>query len=115
MQLCIQGQTIPPNQNAEKSTAYEQVVFKILFFMRVSIIMMGLFTMVASLYAKTGRAQKLEEVRVSLQLSHVTLTEAMQRVEALTPFKFLAKAEDIENEKDISLSVKDMPANKVLR
>ena len=115
MQLCIQGQPIPPSQHAANPTAYEPIVLKILFFMRVSIIMMGLLTMVASLYAKTGRAQKLEEVKVSLQLSHVTLTEAMQRIEALTPFKFLAKAEDIENEKDISLSVKDMPANKVLR
>ena len=48
----------------------------------------------------------LEDVKITLQLNHASLREAIEKIEALTPFKFLARAEDIENEKNISLDVR---------
>ncbi|HEY6899307.1 MAG TPA: TonB-dependent receptor [Puia sp.] len=83
--------------------------------MRVSIIMMGLCTMAASLYAKVGHAQKLEDVRISLQLNHVSLKETLHQIEELTPFKFLARAEDVEKEQDITVAVKNQSVTKILQ
>jgi len=91
------------------------MALKTLFIMRVSIIMMGLFTFAASLYAKTGHSQNPQEVKISLQLSNASLKETLQKIEALTPFKFLAKAEDIEKEQDITLAVKDQSVTRVLQ
>jgi hypothetical protein len=59
-------------------------------------------------------SQKLENVRINLQLKDVSLREAILSIEAATPFKFLAKAEDIEHEHHITIMVKDQPLNKIL-
>ena len=83
--------------------------------MRVSIIIIGLCTMAASLYPTTGHTQNPEDVRISLQLDHASLTETLHRIEELTPFKFLAKAEDVENEKDITLAVTNQSVASILQ
>lgn len=70
--------------------------------------------LVITLLAMEGKAQELKKVRISLQLHHVPLRQAMERIETLTPFKFFARAEDIENEGDITVDVKDQPLDKVL-
>jgi hypothetical protein len=83
--------------------------------MRVSIIMMGLCTIAASLYAKAGYAQNPDEVRISLQLNHASLKETLHRIEELTPFKFLARAEDVEKEQDITLTAKNQSVTSILQ
>lgn len=113
MQFGIPGQTICPYPAVRLLSG--RIAIKILFIMRVSIIMMGLCTMAASLYAKVGHAQNPDEVRISLQLNHVTLKETLHRIEELTPFKFLAKAEDVEKEQDITLAVKDQSVTSILQ
>jgi len=77
--------------------------------------MVSLLAIAVSPFAQKSRAQTPEEIKISLELSHVSLATALHRIEALTPFKFLAKAEDIEREQDILLSVKDQPVSKVLQ
>src|SRR5688500_3640869 len=59
-------------------------------------------------------AQTIGETRISLKLENVSLRLAMQRIEDITPFKFVARAEDIENKKGVSLDVKDQPLSKIL-
>jgi hypothetical protein len=59
-------------------------------------------------------AQQLENVRISLQLQDVYLHTLIQHIEALTPFRFLAKAEDIEKEKHISIQVVNQSVSEIL-
>lgn len=60
-------------------------------------------------------SQKMEEVRISLQLRDVSLQTVIQRIESLTPFRFLAKAEDIEHETNISLQATNQSVNNILK
>jgi len=82
--------------------------------MRVSIFVAGLLTLTASLWAKLGYTQRLEDVKITLQLNHASMTEALRAIESKTPFKFLARAEDVEPLQDITLAVKDQPVADVL-
>src|SRR5262249_32498330 len=100
MQFGIQGQTNCPYQY---------------FIMRVSMIMAGLMTMVASLSAKSGYTQRVEDVKISIRLNHSTMKDAIREIEMLTPFKFLARAEDIESEQDITLDAKDQSVARILQ
>src|SRR5882762_839792 len=61
-----------------------------------------------------ARSQELENTKISLQLKQASLKEAIQIIEALTPFKFVASAEDIEGGSGITLNVKNQPLSKVL-
>ena len=115
MQLCIQGQTIPYSKHPVVMRRYDRAFLKILFIMRVSIFVMGFLTLMASLYAKEGRSQNPDDIKISIKLDHASLKETIRRIEALTPFKFLASAEDVEREKDITLTVKDQSVSKVLQ
>lgn len=56
----------------------------------------------------SGICQKVEEVQITLKLNDVSLKDAMQEIEAITPFKFLAKAADIENVTHVSIDVKNI-------
>jgi len=56
----------------------------------------------------------LEGTKITLQLSHASLRDAIGKIETLTPFKFLARAEDIEHEKDISLNARQLSLSVVL-
>jgi TonB-dependent receptor-like protein/carboxypeptidase-like protein len=115
MQLCIVGQTIPYSKPRSMISRYDRVSLKLLFIMRVSVFMMGFFTLMASLYAGEGRSQNPEDIRISLKLEHASLKETLKQIETLTPFKFLASADDVEREGDITLSVKDQPVRRVLQ
>ena len=61
-----------------------------------------------------GKAQRIEEVRISLQLQDVPLKTVLQRIEALTPFRFLAQAEMVESERHFSLHASDRPLSEIL-
>ena len=79
---------------------------------------LGLTTIIC-LTAGNARAQEssppqLARTRISLQLKQSSLKDAIQRIESLTPFKFLARAEDVENISGISLDAKDQPLNVIL-
>jgi hypothetical protein len=57
----------------------------------------------------------MEDVKVTLQLNHVPMREALREIESQTPFKFLARAEDVEQQPDISIAVKNQSVDKVLQ
>jgi hypothetical protein len=62
-----------------------------------------------------GSAQQMEDVRISLQLHDVSLQTVIQRIEALTPFRFQAKAEDIEREAHISIQATNQSVSDILK
>jgi hypothetical protein len=62
-----------------------------------------------------GLAQMVEEIKITLTLKNVSLREAMLQIEKETPYRFMAKAEDIEGQQRVTMSVKNEPLNKVLR
>ncbi len=64
--------------------------------------------------SNSGACQSIQSVRVSLQLNDVSLREAMKRLESMTSFKFLARAEDIEKEQHITINVANRPLSEVL-
>ncbi|PYF68997.1 outer membrane receptor protein involved in Fe transport [Pedobacter nutrimenti] len=68
----------------------------------------------AVLHAAETKAQQQEDVKISLNIDHLPLKEVLRRIESLTPFKFMGKAEDIEKEKDITLHLKEEPVIKAL-
>ncbi len=59
-------------------------------------------------------AQKIEDTRLTMELKNRTLKEAIKLIEELTPFRFLAKAEDIEGEVNVTISVYNQPLDKIL-
>lgn len=63
----------------------------------------------------TGSAQQIENVRISLQLQDVSLLTVIQRIESLTPFRFLARAEDIELEVHISVQANNQSVSDILK
>ncbi len=60
-------------------------------------------------------AQQLENVRVSLELHDVSLHTLIQQIESLTPFRFLASAEDIEREDHISVKAINQSVSDILK
>ena len=60
-------------------------------------------------------SQRLENVRITLQLTDASLKETMRRIENMTVFKFIAKSEDIENELHVNIQVTNEALDKVLK
>lgn len=82
--------------------------------MRKTFIPLFIFSFFHFFLPGNGFCQQLREVRVTLQLKDVSLRETMKKIEAITPFTFLAKAEDIENEQHVSIDVINRPLSEVL-
>jgi hypothetical protein len=74
-----------------------------------------LLTLAAALLTLRAAAQDLSQVKVTLRLRHNSLKEAMRTIELVTPFKFLARAEDVDAVQDLSLEATSQPLDKVLR
>ena len=71
--------------------------------------------MAVSLSARVGYSQRVEDVKISIRLDHSSMKEAIREIERLTPFKFLARAEDVEPEQDINLDVKNQSVASILQ
>jgi hypothetical protein len=67
------------------------------------------------LFSFTAKSQSIENVRIELQLIDVSLREVIRQIESITRFKFVAKAEDIENELHINITAKNESVDEVLR
>jgi len=80
--------------------------------MRVSTFIFGLLILTA---AHPAHAQSLDDVKITLQLNHASMKEALHQIERLSPFKFLASAEDVEHHNDITLAVKNESVANILR
>ena len=59
-------------------------------------------------------AQKIEDTRLTMELKNRSLKEAIKLIEELTPFRFLAKAEDIEGEVNVTIGVYNQPLDRIL-
>jgi hypothetical protein len=59
--------------------------------------------------------QQMDNVPISLDLRNVSLKTVIQRIESLTPFRFLGKAEDIERENNISIQAANQSVDAILR
>lgn len=80
--------------------------------MRVSTFIIGLLILTA---AQPAHAQSLDAVKITLRLDHASMKEALRQIEKLSPFKFLASAEDVEHHNDISLAVKNESVANILQ
>src|SRR5882757_3700242 len=84
-------------------------------FMRITTLTtLLLFTGFLTLFAYRGASQPLNSVRISLDLHHVSLKKSLSVIEDKTIFKFIYNAQEIGNQKDVSLTVSDQPLDKVL-
>jgi len=83
--------------------------------MNIRTITTVLLTLAVALFTFRAAAQDLSQVKVTLRLKHNSLKEAMQAIELVTPFKFLARAEDVDAVQDLSLEATSQPLDKVLR
>ena len=61
-----------------------------------------------------GLCQQLNNTRINLELKDVFLKDALKAIEKLTPFTFLAKAEDIEGELHVTISVSNQTLKTIL-
>lgn len=59
-------------------------------------------------------AQDLSKAKVTLHLKNASLKDVIQAIERQTVFKFLARAEDLENERSIQIEALDQPLTIVL-
>src|SRR4030095_992361 len=59
-------------------------------------------------------AQKIEDTRLTIEVTNSSLKEIIKVIEGLTPFRFLAKAEDIEGQTNITLHLQNQPLDKIL-
>ena len=71
--------------------------------------------MALSLSARVSYSQRVEDVKISIRLDHSSMKDAIREIERLTPFKFLARAEDVEPEQDINLDVKNRSVASILQ
>ncbi|MHA4807518.1 hypothetical protein ACX0G9_05410 [Flavitalea flava] len=78
------------------------------------IMILLLLITVFAIFPWDARAQRMTDVKISLELDHATLKDVIEIIEALTPFTFVAKAEDVEKEKDISLNAKNKSLTSLL-
>jgi hypothetical protein len=62
-----------------------------------------------------GSPQQMQDVRISLEMRDLSLQTVIQRIESLTPFRFLGKAEDIEREKNISIQATNQSVDAILK
>jgi hypothetical protein len=80
--------------------------------MRPFFISLTLFSTI--LISHVCEAQKIEDTRLTIDVTNSSLKEIIKVIEGLTPFKFLAKAEDIEGQTNITLHLKNQPLDKIL-
>ena len=73
-----------------------------------------LFCSIIFLLPFSSFCQQIQNVRINLQLKDVSLRAALKQIETITSFKFLASAEDVENNLHISIDVTGEPLNMVL-
>jgi len=83
--------------------------------MNIRIITTVLLTLAAALLTHRAGAQDMSKVKVTLRLKHNSLKEAMHAIELVTPFKFLARAEDVDAVQDLSLEATSQPLDKILQ
>ncbi|AXT18682.1 hypothetical protein D7030_06395 [Flavobacteriaceae bacterium AU392] len=81
------------------------------FFLKRKLILLFLVLGFSSI---TVRANSLENIKISLNLSDVPLSEALREIEITTDYKFLYKNEDLNLNKQISIKVKEQPIEYVL-
>lgn len=72
------------------------------------------WTLAAMLLTLHAAAQDLSQIKLTLRLKHNSLKEAMQMIEQTTPFKFIARAEDVDAVQDLNLEATGQPLDKVL-
>lgn len=70
--------------------------------------------LILALFPFAGSSQRFEEVRVSLQLRDAPLRTVLQRLESLTSFRFLAKAEVVESELHFNIEAHNRPLSEIL-
>ena len=59
-------------------------------------------------------AQSITSTRIDMRLEKASISEALRRIEAVTPFHFIANADDIENGGLINIDVKNESIEKIL-
>jgi hypothetical protein len=67
------------------------------------------FTTFLTLFAYRGGSQPLHDVRLSVELYHVSLKKSLSIIEEKTNFKFIYNAREIANENNVTLVVTDHP------
>lgn len=73
-----------------------------------------LLVTVLSVMTFAGQAQGHSQIRVSIQMKNATLKQVIQRLEDLAPIRFLAKAEDIEGERNIDITASDQTLGQIM-
>ncbi len=66
------------------------------------------------LFSSKSFGQDVSTTRVTLHLQNASLKQVIQSIEKQTPFKFMARAEDLENELHINITANNQPLNQVL-
>ena len=67
------------------------------------------------LFSFNAISQRIERVKIDLELKDVSLKEFIHHVESITPFRFVAKADDIENELHINITAKNESVDQILK
>jgi TonB-linked SusC/RagA family outer membrane protein len=76
--------------------------------MRISVLLIALLlTCVPMLMATTGHGQSAENTKVTLSLKNESLTTALKRIEAQTPFRFVYRNNEVKAINSISLEGKE--------
>jgi hypothetical protein len=78
------------------------------FFIILTLVLANLLT------SRFCEAQKIEDTRLTIEVTNSSLKEIIKVIEGLTPFRFLAKAEDIEGQTNITLHLENQPLDKIL-
>ena len=66
------------------------------------------------IFPYNGIAQRLEDVRITLHLRDVPLKTVIQEIESRTPFRFVARAADIETEFHVTINVDNETVKTIL-
>ncbi|TWV98873.1 TonB-dependent receptor [Chitinophaga pinensis] len=87
----------------------------LLFLMRCSVyILIFAFTFSFSLFANNTDGQDIREVKINLTVSNMKLSAVLERIQQMTPFRFVYNSSHIKAAAPVSMHVSNMPVDKVL-
>ena len=100
-----------------KKTTYTRTprIQYLLFLMRCSVyILMFFYTFSLSLFAKSTEGQDIKEVKINLVASNMKLESVLNRIQQITPFRFVYNSSQIKAAGPVSINASNTSVEKVL-
>lgn len=84
-------------------------------FMRISVGVLVIMSVCFQLTASPAEAQPIDQVEVKLELRHESLVNAFKKIEAVTPFRFMYRLDEVKDVRNINLPPSKLSVEAILK